>query len=154
VGRHSAEYVYGEGEPNGPRKKNSLVDTTLTTLKKIMHLDSREDSEREPRIKEDLSDRTTERIPVLDYEPLPDYGNRGDVYQNWDYLITGTNGKQYSGWYGITPTPVEMADHVASSILDDWFSYNEIPYERRRFYEIAVRRPGAAKWQGFAEGRE
>ena len=119
-----------------------------------MHLTPREEAEREPQRRHNRPDDTTASLPRIDYEPLPEYGELGVRYQNWDYLITGTNGKEYSGWYGITPVPKGMENEAASSILADWFEFNEIPHERRRFYEISIRRPGAAQWQGFAEGRE
>ena len=144
MGKHSAPEE---------QRRNSLVDTTLTTLRKIMHLEPREETDREP-AKRIRQDTTTVELSRVDYEPLPDYGRDGVPYENWDYLVKGANGKEYSGWYAISPTSKGMEDAVAASILADWFDYNQVPYERRRFYEISVRRPGAAQWQGFAEGRE
>lgn len=146
MGKHHSEYVYGKGAVDG--------ETTLTKLRKLFHLPARAKEDREPSHGVDDNELTKQWIRNIHESSLPDYRDAQDGYENWEYVVSRDRVDIASGWYGITPSTPGSEDNVAAGILADWFDYNSIERMARSGYQIAVRRPGASVWQGFAEGRE
>jgi hypothetical protein len=145
MGRHTPEYVYGT-KPE--------TETTLTKLKKLLHLPVRKNEERDPSYGVNDDDVTTQWLRDIHESPLPDYGPYAGLYENWEYCVSRHGTVVIHGTYALTPSEPGREDAVATAILADWFDYNAIDYAARKNYEICVRRPGAPTWQGFAEGRE
>lgn len=132
------------------------TETTLTKLRKLLHLPVRSQEERQPPAPNyGVGDdhQTIEWLRDIHEDRLPDLRTMG--HQNWEYQMYrqddrfGFEKLICGGSYGMSPS--DDADAVAAAILADWLDWNSVPNEARHKWSCTVRRIGANEWKGWAE---
>lgn len=146
MGRHSA------ARPEQGPRRSSLVDTTLTKLRKIHLLPANGDNEQNADYGVDDDPITDTWLQRLSEDRLPNFTE--DRVQNWEYCVYRHAEYLVSGYYSLSAIPVGGENDAAACILGDWLNWNGVSAEHQKLYEIQVRRVGHPEWNGYAEGRQ